>query len=100
MAYTGKWYEVYRDKWNPHTMMADCVTKEYSMNPQGEIDLYYRGYYNMLGWGKYSGIGGKVFDCEKGSPYSFTCFATMGWFTKKSQFKVFATDYKNYDIHY
>ena len=62
-AYSGHWFEVYRDKHNMYTSWADCVTKEFELNQNGTLDLYFRGYYNIHGWGKYSGINGEISDC-------------------------------------
>ena len=100
VAYTGKWYEIYRDQYNMWTTSADCVTKEFSLNEKGNVDLYFRGYYNWHGWGKYSGIDGEISECEGGSSDSYTCLASMGHSYHKSPFNVLATDYKNYDIYY
>ena len=99
-AYSGHWYEVYRDSHNMYTAWADCVTKEFELNQDGSLDLYFRGFYNLHGWGKYSGIDGKLFDCGENSLSSGTCMATMGHSQHKHPFKMFATDYENYDIYY
>ena len=85
-AYAGKWYEVYRDRHNMHTHFADCVTKEFDVNEDGNMDLYFRGFYNIHGWGKYMGIGGVMSDCDTGSADSYTCKATMS-FNRKNQLK-------------
>ena len=58
-AYSGKWYEIVRDRLNPYTISTDCVTKEFGMNKQGDVDLYFRGYYSLLG--RYSGIDGTMY---------------------------------------
>ena len=96
--YVGKWYEVYRDKWNKYSLGADCVTKEFAVRDDGKINLYFRGYYHWML--KYQGIDGVMSDCDEGSPDSFTCQATMGGGTRLNPIKIFATDYKNYDISY
>ena len=102
-AYSGHWFEVYRDQWNMYTTMADCVTKEFEFNENGNLDLYFRGFYNFHGWGKYSGINGELSQCGTsnsfyGEPY--TCQASMGYSSHQHGFKMLATDYDNYDIYY
>ena len=102
-AYSGKWYEVYRDKHNFHEHFADCVTKEYEMNKAGNMDLYFRGYWNAFGWGKYGGIGGEVSDCGTNGLSDSTCMARFdkGWHKKtKHPLDVLATDNESYDIGY
>ena len=79
--------------------MADCVTKEFQLNQEGNLELYFRGFYNLYGWGKYEGVNGELSDCG-GSLEGSTCMATMGGSSHKKAFKMLATDYKNYDIQY
>ena len=43
--YAGKWYEFLRDPGNPMTIATDCVTKEFALDSDGNLDLYFRGYY-------------------------------------------------------
>lgn len=47
--YSGQWYEIVRDKSNPYTIGADCVTKEYGpfkKENEPSMDLYFRGFYH------------------------------------------------------
>ena len=97
-AYAGKWYEQVRDRMNVYTLNADCVTKEFSLNSAGDVDLYLRAYYGGLL--SYKGINGTMYQCKEGSPTTFTCMATMGTSTERSPFNILDTDYKNYDIVY
>ena len=107
-AYSGQWFQVYRDRHNWWTRGADCVTKEFELTEDGNLDFYFRGFYNWHGWGKYLGIGGELTDMELGSPDTFTGMATMHghchwskhWGGKKTEFQVLATDYENYDVSY
>ena len=46
--YAGKWYEILRDPGNPMTIATDCVTKEFSLDSNGNLDLYFRGYYHLF----------------------------------------------------
>jgi len=71
--YVGKWYETYRDTWNMYTMGAECVTKEFALDENEDIDLYFRGTYPFAG---YQGVDGKLYGC--GDHGSSTCKATMG----------------------
>ena len=99
-AYSGHWFEIYRDKHNMYTQGADCVTKEFEYNKDGNLDLYFRGYYNWHGWGKYSGVNGELSDCGSNMLGSSTCMATMGGSPHKIGFQMLATDYVSYDISY
>jgi len=97
--YVGKWYTQESDatnKWVPAG--TDCVTKEFGVDEDGNGDLYFRGNYTIANkWvsAGYRGSGGKLYDCETG-----VCQATMGWSTRRFPFKIFYTDYENFDISY
>merc|ERR1719313_478607 len=98
--YSGKWYEVVRDRTNPMTISTDCVTKEFgpfdaSLN---KMDLYFRGLYGW--WMGYRGATGALWQCDEGSSDTFTCLATMGRSAKRSEFNIFWTDYDNVEIYY
>ena len=60
-----------------YTCHADCVTKEFSLNNEGNVDLYFRGFYNLFGWGFYNGIDGTMYNCDEGNADSPTCMETM-----------------------
>jgi len=62
------------------------------------MDLYFRCHYQMK-FG-YMGIGGSLYQCDEGSANSWTCQATMGSGSKRSDFNIFHTDYENFDITY
>ena len=100
--YAGKWYEQVRDRFNPFTITTDCVTKEFAPDENNDIQLYFRGYYNMF-W-RYSGVEGMMYQCDEGSD-DFTCMATMGPHSRdegqhRIPFHIFDTDYESYDISY
>ena len=44
---------------NVYTINADCVTKEFFLNSDGDVDLYLRGYYGLLF--DYKGINGTMY---------------------------------------
>ena len=99
-SYSGKWYEQVRDMMNPYTISTDCVTKEFSKFNAEEkrMDLYFRGYYWLkLG---YMGVNGTLYQCDEGSPDSFTCMATMGGGTHRLPFSIWRTDYESFDLQY
>ena len=96
--YAGKWYEIVRDRFNPYTISADCVTKEFSVNKDGDLDLNFRGYYEMMF--SYFAGSGTMYQCDEGSPDTFTCMATMGGSDRRSPLNVYLTDYNNYEIFY
>ena len=76
--FAGTWYEIQRDKWFPMEIGAECVTQEYAMRPDGNMNLWFRGDYTFLGYrNRGSGVGGQLQDCKDGSPSTFTCKATM-----------------------
>ena len=90
--FAGKWFQVESDSVHRWASESSCVTQEYAMNADGNLDLYFRGNYN----GGYRGINGTLYDCETG-----TCQATMGSRTdRRWPFEFFATDYENYHISY
>lgn len=98
--YSGKWYEIVRDRQNPYTISTDCVTKEFGTFKEADksMDLFFRGYYAFkMG---YMGVNGTLYQCDEGSPDSFTCMATMGGGTHRSPITVWNTDYDNFDISY
>merc|ERR1719230_2049701 len=49
---------------------------------------------------KYMGVGGTMYECDQGSPDTWTCQATMTGSEHRSPIRVWETDYKNYDIMY
>ena len=46
--YAGKWYEILRDPGNPMTIATDCVTKKFALDSNGNLDLYFRGFYHLF----------------------------------------------------
>merc|ERR1711998_9081 len=96
--YVGKWFELVRDRMNPYSISSDCTTKEFALNDDGDVDLYFRGYYGLAG--KYMGVNGELYQCDEGSPEPFTCMATMGGGSERLPFGIFYTDYETYDISY
>merc|ERR1719329_147130 len=97
-SYSGMWYEVVRDPENPYTIGAECVTKEFSdfHEKSQSVDLYFRGYYTFTG--QYKGVDGTLYDC--GNSDKRTCMATMQEGRVKAPFKIFHTDYENFEITY
>ena len=103
--YSGKWYEIVRDRQNAYTIGTDCVTREYAPfdDQSNSMDLNFRGYY-MWRFGYMSGSG-TMYKCGESTS---TCEATMeatmqasmGESTKRSPFPIFYTDYENFDISY
>lgn len=101
--YTGKWFEWRRDYWNTYTQWAECVTKEFAMRPDGNVDLAFRAKYPFP-WGYRVGDG-VLYSCDKGKCKSYMgpkggFEATMGDSDKRANFDFFFTDYENVDIGY
>eukprot|EP00355_Strombidium_rassoulzadegani_P007815 CAMPEP_0168618918 /NCGR_PEP_ID=MMETSP0449_2-20121227/6326_1 /TAXON_ID=1082188 /ORGANISM="Strombidium rassoulzadegani, Strain ras09" /LENGTH=223 /DNA_ID=CAMNT_0008659821 /DNA_START=23 /DNA_END=694 /DNA_ORIENTATION=- len=96
--YSGHWYEQMRDRSNPYTISTDCVTKEFALNEDGDLDLYFRGYYSLFF--DYYGAEGTMYQCDEGSADTWTCQATMGKSPKRIPFNIFYTDYDNFDVNY
>ena len=83
---------------NPYTISTDCVTKEFALNQDQDLDLYFRGYYNFLF--KYMGVNGTMYQCDEASEDGATCMATMHGGSHRSPIRVFDTDYETYEIMY
>ena len=96
-AYAGKWYDQANGGWMLYTAGARCITKEFGLRDDGNLDLSFRGLYGL--WGYRSGDGA-LYQCDEGSADGWTCMATMGRSSKRSPFPIFATDYENYEIGY
>ena len=94
--YAGQWYEQIRDTSNPWATGFECVTKEYRLNENQDLDLYFRGYASLLF--SYMGIDGTMYEC--GTSSEGTCMATMGTSEKRSPLNVYATDYDSYEVYY
>ena len=94
--YSGMWYEIEKDMSFPMTMGADCTYKNFTVDSNGDLDLWFGAYY----WPafSYNGVGGTMY-CTAGNKE--TCEATMtGTGAKREAFPVLATDYETYDIGY
>ena len=99
--YAGAWYNVYKDRLMPYTLTADCITQNFTPREDGNVDLYFRGYYWALA--DYMGVNGTMFQCGEGSKDTWTCQATMGTtdsHAKKHPIHVLATDYENWNVGY
>ena len=68
------------------------------MNADEDVDLYFRGYYWLAL--RYMGATGTLYQCDEGSPETWTCQATMGESDKRSPFGIYDTDYETYEIMY
>ena len=91
--YAGQWYTIEMDKRNRYSRGGtDCVTKEFQMNKDGNCDLYFRGKYQN--WG-YRGVNGTLYECDTG-----LCQATMGYSNHRSDFRIFYTNYEDFEISY
>ena len=99
--YAGQWYNVYKDRWMPYTLTADCITQNFTPREDGNVDLYFRGYYWALA--DYMGVNGTMFQCGEGSKDTWTCQASMGTtdvHAKRHPIHVLATDYENWNVGY
>ena len=95
-AYAGKWYEIQRDPMFPYTMGSTCTFKEYTLDSNGDLDLWFGAYQPMMF--SYAGVGGKMY-CDESMEE--TCEATMtDTGDYRAPFGVLATDYQSYDIAY
>ena len=99
--YAGQWYNVYKDRLMPYTVSADCITENFTLREDGNVDLYFRGYYWLLA--DYMGVNGTMYQCGEGSKDTFTCMASMGSTNenaKRRPIHVLATDYENWNVGY
>ena len=95
--YAGMWYGIERDPMTPMLVSADCNYKKFTVDSNGDLDLWYQAYYWTMMF-SYGGIGGKMY-CEPGNKK--TCEGTMESFsTERSPISVLATDYDNYAISF
>ena len=95
-AYAGLWYETERDMMFPMTMGSKCTFKDFTLDSNGDLELWFGAYQPMMF--SYSGVGGMMY-CDESMDE--TCEATMGETSdKRSPFGILATDYENYDIGY
>lgn len=99
--YTGRWFDILQDKDTYERWQIDCITKEFAMIEEGDVDLYFRGrhYWQSVG-NQYRGVNGVLYRCDEGSATTQTCMATMGKSTEKILFKIFQTDFITYDLSY
>ena len=47
-AFQGQWYEIERDFMFPMEISATCVTQEYKLNSDANLDFRFRGWYAMM----------------------------------------------------
>ena len=87
------WFEVFREKWNIHTIFSGCVTKEFHVTKARVMELNFRASYPIIG---YAGISGRAFNCDTGA-----CELSMGdWGGSSHPFNILYTDYDNFEIYY
>ena len=99
--YAGQWYNTHKDRLMPYTLTADCITQNFTPREDGNVDLYFRGYYWALA--DYLGVNGTMFQCGEGSKDTWTCMASMGSTSenaKRHPIHVLDTDYENWNIGY
>ena len=91
-AYAGLWYEIERDGMFPYTMGSSCTFKEFTLDSNGDLDLWFGAYQPMMF--SYSGVGGKMY-CD--ASMDSTCEATMTESgDARAPFNILATDYSTY----
>merc|ERR1719329_590557 len=93
--YAGMWYLNEKDAMFPYGMMSECVYKKFTLDANGDMDLWFQAYDPMMF--DYSGVGGKMYCTANSDP---ACQATMGSSDKRADIPILATDYENYDIGY
>ena len=96
-AFAGNWYEIQRDNMFPMEITAECVTHEYKLTNESELDLRFRGWYAMMFF-QYSGVGGQLLEC--GTSNDWTCQATMAGGDKRSAFNFLEVDTSSHNVLY
>ena len=95
-AYAGLWYEIERDPMFPFTMGSSCTFKDFTLDSNGDLELWFGAYQPMMF--SYSGVSGMMY-CDESMDE--TCEATMKETgDARAPFGILATDYETYDIGY
>lgn len=94
--YTGKWYEIAREKSTPF-QKGDCTTAQYSQNEEGSVTVLNT---ELLPNGQYQSAQGKAISTS--DPFRFKVSFSDSFFGKlfKGDYQVVETDYDNFSIVY
>ena len=95
-AFAGEWYEVLRESQFMYEMGQECSTQSFTLNADGELDIYFRAKFGLMG---YNGVDGYL-QCDSGSADTHTCMASMAGSEPEYPFNFIATDYDNYAVSY
>ena len=96
--YTGKWFEVVRDKFTTFEILSGCVQADYGLKDDGSISVSNMAHRFFLGWG---GIDGSAVQSDVTGPASLN----VNFFAEPSadlpgNYFVIDTDYDTYSVVY
>ena len=96
--YTGKWYEVARDKFTHFEILSGCVQADYGLKDDGSISISNKAHRFLLGWDSIEGSGVQ-------SNVTGPASLNVNFFGEPSadepgNYFVINTDYDNYSIVY
>ncbi len=94
--YTGKWFEIAREKTTPF-QKGDCTTAQYSLNEDGSVKVVNS---ELLPNGSYQSVTGKA--TTTSDPFRLKVSFSDNLFGKlfKGDYQVVETDYESYSVVY
>ena len=96
--YTGRWYEIVRDKYTPFEILAGCVNVDYGLKEDGTISVYNKAHRFFLGW---TGGEASAIQSDVTGPGSLNVnFRGEPDASKPGNYFVINTDYDTYSIVY
>ena len=94
-AFAGNYYEILRESMFMYEMGQECSTQSFTLNADGELDLYFRGDFGLMG---YRGVDGYL-QCDAGSADTHTCMASMAGSEPEYEFNFLAAT-EEYAVSY
>lgn len=94
--YTGKWYEIAREKHTPF-QKGDCTSASYSINDNGTLKVVNS---ELLPNGEFNSAIGTAYSTK--DPFVFEVFFSDSFFAKlfPGDYQVVDTDYESYSVVY
>lgn len=79
-----------------YEMGQECSTQSFTLNADGDLDLYFRAKFMF----DYNGVDGYLTGFEDGSADTYTSMASMAGSDPEYEFNFLSTDYDNYAVSY
>ena len=96
--YTGKWYEIVRDKYTPFELFSSCVTAEYTANADDTITVHNSAY--RLIFGTHDATATAVQSSSGDASLVVNFKGSVPDPTDKANYTVLDTDYDTYSVVY